>query len=213
MRLNPWFLLGLAATASASHAQIQRQHDAHVHGSAELRLALEAGSLEIELQAPGMDIVGFEHAPTEAAQKAAIANAIAYLDSAVWITLPSAAGCALEKATFHTHGFGANGQEVESGPAPHAHGDEEPASYDRQGHGHQHASDGAADAHADHGHHADFHGTLRWQCSRPAALASIAITLGQRFPAISRLTVESISEHGQGRTVLSGAEGHVHLSR
>lgn len=213
MHLKSWLLISLAAAASSAHAQIERQHAAHAHGSAELRLALDASSLEIELQAPGMDVVGFEHSPADAAQRAAITDAIAFLDSAAWIELPAGAGCTLKEAAFHTHGYDRGGPEdaLETGTeAANAH-----AHADHDGHAHpgDHAHASTIDAHDDHGHHAEFHGKLRWHCSRPAALARIDITLGTRFSSIARLTVESVSDHGQGRTLLPGAKGRVDLPR
>jgi hypothetical protein len=215
-------LMFLATTLLSSHArsEIERQHGAHAHGSAELKLALEGGLLEMELTVPGMDLVGFEHAPRDDAQRAAIAEALAFLDAASWLDLPAAAGCTLDKAGFHTHGYAAaDGQDQ-----PHAdhgkhgkndghdpHGGHSHQHDHSQHHAHDHAH--AADEAQEHGQHADFHGTLVWHCAMPDALVAIEVSLGQRFPAITRLTVESVTDRGQGRVVLAAATGSIPLPR
>jgi len=44
------------------------QHSAHLHGHAELTLALEGRALEINLASPAANIVGFEHKATSSEQ-------------------------------------------------------------------------------------------------------------------------------------------------
>jgi hypothetical protein len=180
--------LFVALCCAPAGAQVERQHGAHVHGSATMNLALDGDTLEIELEAPGMDIVGFEHAARDPAQEAALADAIATLQAADWLILPAAAACTLSTASVHTRGYKADEPE-------HAH----------------------AHAHVEHGHdgadddHSEFHGTLAWSCARPAALDAIEVRLGGRFPALERLTVVVLSDHGQSRVVLPGANGRVPL--
>jgi len=59
--------LGLAALA-ASHAA---EH-AHAHGVVRLNVAIEAGAIALQLEAPLDSLVGFEHAPRTAEQKQAV---------------------------------------------------------------------------------------------------------------------------------------------
>ncbi len=49
----------------------------HVHGVGTLQLVLEENSLSVELRLPAINVVGFEHAPNDAQQKAAVQNAVA----------------------------------------------------------------------------------------------------------------------------------------
>jgi Protein of unknown function (DUF2796) len=63
-----------AAIALADEAE-HREHGPHVHGMAELNVALDGNVLWIELNSPAMNIVGFEHAPQSAEQKAAVHDA------------------------------------------------------------------------------------------------------------------------------------------
>ncbi|MDH4983163.1 DUF2796 domain-containing protein [Hyphomicrobium sp. D-2] len=56
-----------------------RELGAHVHGRGTFNIAIEGSRVALELKAPGMDIVGFESAPTSDAQKAAVEKAKATL--------------------------------------------------------------------------------------------------------------------------------------
>lgn len=78
--------------------------DAHVHGHGVFNIAVEDGELHMELEAPGADIVGFEHAPESEEDKAAVAAAMAKLNDPLSLFIPSAAaGCALEEADVELH--------------------------------------------------------------------------------------------------------------
>lgn len=91
--------MGLLAALQASPSVVHAQAQAHEHGVGHLNLAIEGQVLEVELMAPGADVVGFEHAATTLEQKAAIQKAVAKLkDGATLFRLPKAANCRLEEA-------------------------------------------------------------------------------------------------------------------
>lgn len=52
----------LIALADSDHEQIH-QHGAHVHGAAILNWVMEGKTLQVSLQSPAMNMVGFEHRP------------------------------------------------------------------------------------------------------------------------------------------------------
>jgi hypothetical protein len=56
-----------------------REHEAHVHGSAALTLVEDGGTLVVVLESPGVNLVGFEHAPESEADAAAIMRVMAEL--------------------------------------------------------------------------------------------------------------------------------------
>ena len=56
-----------------------RQLGPHVHGQGTLDIAIEGKKISMDLVAPGMDIVGFEHIATTDAQKQAVEKAKAKL--------------------------------------------------------------------------------------------------------------------------------------
>ena len=82
----PFALLPLHAAQAAnhehSHAHAHEEHaslDAHEHGVASLNVALDGQTLEIQLQSPAMNLVGFEHEAKSDADKAKVASEITKL--------------------------------------------------------------------------------------------------------------------------------------
>lgn len=83
----------LAASASAVAAET-REHDAHVHGTTSLDIALVGQVLTIDLYSPAMHIVGFERAPGNESQRASLTAALKDLHDATRVFhLTAAAGC------------------------------------------------------------------------------------------------------------------------
>jgi len=79
------------------HGHEKRQLDSHEHGVSTLKIALEGQTLEMELESPAKDIVGFEHAPENQSQKTAIKKALSLLKSKPGIFKPSStANCKID---------------------------------------------------------------------------------------------------------------------
>lgn len=88
--LFPVFL-GAAAVSAAV------QHEAHVHGHAELAVAIdESGVLQVEFSSPAYDIYGFERAPETEAEAAIIADANARFAVFGDVILLSGGECEIE---------------------------------------------------------------------------------------------------------------------
>ncbi len=170
-----------ALSAATTSAFTQESLGAHEHGSGQLNLALEGSTLLIELIAPGADIVGFEHAPENDAQKTRLRVAVARLqDGATLFGLPPAAGC--------------RQQEV-SVDSPLMEVLEAPASTAGDSHNHDEKEAG----------HAEFHARYQFACSNPAALTRFSIRYFALFPAAHELAVQMITPRGQAATKLTPA--------
>ena len=88
----------LAFALSATAAD-KRELGAHEHGVGALNIAVEGATILMELEAPGADIVGFEHPAESAEDKGKIKAALEVLEKPLQlITLPTAAGCAVTEA-------------------------------------------------------------------------------------------------------------------
>ena len=99
------------------HAHEQRHHHAHEHGVSKLKIAIDGPVLEIRLESPGMDIVGFEHAPSTDEDKQAIAKAEEILTAgASLFALSANARCTLLDADV-------DHPSLSSKPDRHDHGD------------------------------------------------------------------------------------------
>jgi hypothetical protein len=102
------FGLGMITGLPSAFAQ-HREAGAHEHGRGTLNVAVEGKRVTMELEVPGADIVGFEHAAKTSQQKAALEKGKAQLLAPqALFKLPAAAGCAVSAANV----------EVEAGGQP-----------------------------------------------------------------------------------------------
>ncbi|WP_028021978.1 zinc uptake protein ZrgA [Enterovibrio calviensis] len=152
--------LGMTASVAAKDGDFI-QHDSHQHGVVEWHMAQDGNDFLVEITAPGSDIVGFEHAPENDAQEAAILKAIDVLKKpGTLVALNASADCKLVEALVtqtldkhddhkdHDHGAHASHDD---------HHDEHADHDDHKDHDHDaHAShDEHHDEHADHDDHKD----------------------------------------------------------
>lgn len=101
----PFTLLPLATGVAAhshehDHAHDHAEHgslDAHEHGSAQLNVVLEGKALELQLESPAMNLVGFEHAAKSDTDKAKVAAARSQLEQPQALFGLSAGDCTLSK--------------------------------------------------------------------------------------------------------------------
>lgn len=152
-----------AVRAEDSH----RQLGAHVHGHGRLEISIEGKRVTLEFEAPGADIVGFEHAATSPEQKAALEKAKGTLANPLALfKIPDAAGCRVTAAKV----------EIES----EDHDDHHDA---------HHA--GAA------GEHSGFDVDYALDCAAPEAITSITFDYFAAFPNSKALTVDVTTAKGQ----------------
>jgi hypothetical protein len=175
------FALALALPAGARAEEEHRELGAHVHGHGSLSIAIEETRLSMELEVPGMDIVGFEHAASTDEQTAKVEAAKALLQKPLGLfVLPAAAGCSVSAADVALE-------------AEHDHGDDHDAKEEKaDGHDHDH------DAH-DHDGHNQFHATYEFNCTSPADLTSIGFDYFKQFGGAQGLTVNVVTAKGQSK--------------
>lgn len=74
-------------------------HGTHQHGLVKVDVVVDATGFELALESDGEGIVGFEQAPADAAEHAAVKNASATLRAgAALVSAPAEAGCTLASA-------------------------------------------------------------------------------------------------------------------
>ena len=177
----PFALLPLAAQAADEHNHDHdHEHgslDAHEHGVGRLNAVLDGKALELELESPAMNLVGFEHLAITDADKAKLAAARKQLEQPlVLFSLPKAAGCVVSS------------QELES-----------PLFGDKPDDDHDHATDGKGAAAHDHDHdHSEIHAHYQFTCASPAALKNLDLAnIFKTFPATQKIQVQLIGPSGQ----------------
>lgn len=168
----------------AAHAA-ERHHDAHEHGVSEVKLAVDGNTVEIELESPGADIVGFEHPPASDADKAAVAKAAAILARGGEIFAPApAAQCRLIDADIDAPG-------MSKGHDHHDAKEHSAKEHDEKDHDHGHAHGKQEDGHA------EFRAHYRFRCRNTDKLTHIDVMLFQQFPGAKELRVQAITPAGQ----------------
>jgi len=177
----------------------------HVHGVGTLQLVLEENSLSVELRLPAIDVVGFEHAPSDAQQKAAVQNAVALLkDSGQVLILPDKAQCKIESAVVTS--------ELLEHDDDHDHDNHDEAHDDDHDHAHDDHDEAHGDDHDDHDHaHADFDVSYGFDCRRPSALKQITLRLFQQLPRLERLDIDMVTTTGQARQRLVSGQNLITL--
>lgn len=190
-------LLALVLLPFAAQAHDDHDHDhahgslgKHEHGVAQLNVALDGKTLELELDSPAMNLVGFEHAASTDADKAAVAKARAQLEKPLELfALPVTAGCSVASQELRSPLFG------DKAPA-HAH-------KEKAGHEHEHEHE--------HGH-ADIHGHYQLSCEKPELLKLLTLAeFFKRFPATQKIQVQLIGPDGQKGADLAPASAELKL--
>ena len=178
----PFALLPLAIAHAAEDHDHDHEHGslgAHEHGVGRLNAVLDGQTLELELDSPAMNLVGFEHVATTAADKAKVAAARKQLENpSALFNLPKAAGCVISSQELNSPLFG----------------DKPEADHDDDDHDHD-AKDGAHEHHHDH---SEIHAHYQFTCATPTALSNLDLTqVFKTFPATQKIHVKLIGPSGQ----------------
>jgi len=188
----PFALLPLAVAQANEH---QHEHDehahehaehgslgAHEHGVAQLNAVLDGQTLELELESPAMNLVGFEHEPSSAADKAKVAAARRQLEQPQALFGLAAGGCSVSEQELHSPLFE----------------EDRHAEHDDHDSGHAHDEDSE---------HSEIHAHYRLDCQQPGALQRLDLgELFKRFPATEKIQVQLIGPSGQQGVELTPAK-------
>ena len=170
----PFALLPLAVMAHDDHDH-EHEHGslgAHEHGVAHLNAVLDGNNLELEMESPAMNFVGFEHAAASDADKAKVAAVRAQLEQPLKLFgLTVAATCSESDVELESPLFGDKPAEDDDG--------------DDHDHDHEHG-------------HSDIHAHYRLQCANPDKLKTLDLTpLFKTFPATRKIQLQLIGPNGQ----------------
>ena len=192
LRLASAFTLCLPLLAgldlSLGRAQ-ERQLGAHEHGRGVLNLAIEGTRVSLELEAPGADIVGFEHAARTARQTAALKQAKQQLLAPqALFKFPSAAGCVVAEARV----------DIETGEHEH----EDAKSPGAAGSKAEAAEDG----------HSNFHAEYTFNCKDPARITVIEFAYFRTFAGAQKLEVNVITPKGQSKFDVTRDKARIDLA-
>lgn len=157
-------------------------HAAHLHGIAQLTLALEGNALEISLESPAANIVGFEHQATSEKQIKAVEQARSNLESS-GLFLFSGSDCSLKHAEVDMSSVIQQGSHIQQD------------SYD----------------HEDHESHSEISAHYTYECSKGEKLETVSVNLMALFPAIETLEVMWLTSRQQGATQLTATSKFIRI--
>ncbi len=177
----PFALLPLAATA-ADHDHDHAEHgslDAHEHGAARLNVVLEGQALELELESPAMNLVGFEHAAKSDTDKAGVAAVRNQLQDPQALFGLGAGDCSVREAELESPLF-----------------EDDEHEHEEEHHAHDKDSE-----------HSEIHAHYQLDCKKPGELQQLNLgELFKRFPATLKIQVQLIGPNGQQGLELTPAQ-------
>jgi hypothetical protein len=175
MKQNAFGLLGICLAAVSAGALA---HGPHVHGTADLRVAVENNRVDIEFNSPLENLLGFEHTPKTDAQRAAAKAMMAKLNRPETLfSLSKAASCTAGPVRIES-------QFNETAPVPAK------------------STKPARKENTDEDH-ADLTAAFSFNCSAVANLNTIEVLISDAFPGTRTLKAEIIGPSGQSAATLS----------
>lgn len=153
------------------HGTTYAQGERHEHGASTLEVSIEKNTLLIKWASPLSDLMGFEHAPKTAKEKAAADKLIARLKDSAFLFKPNTdAACRIVKKVILA-----------------------PTLERSRDTGTKHK------ANTDHDHvvHSDLEYSVTYNCSNPGALATLDIAAFKSWPAIREIDVALVGPGGQ----------------
>jgi hypothetical protein len=190
----PFLALCIIAQTNPAAAQ-QRELGAHEHGRGTLNIAMEGTRVSMELEVPGVDIVGFEHAAETRKQKTAVDQAKKRLSTPQTLfKLPASAGCVVKEASAAVEG-GEHDQDQAK----------DPAKADKEG-----AGKGTTEKEGKE--HSEFQAKYTFECKTPANITAIEFDYFRAFPGAQKLDVNLITPKGQTKFEVTRAKPRIELA-
>ena len=198
----------LAGAAFATSQDEHREHAAHEHGHGTLDIVVEGEELVIELRIPAVNVVGFEHAPRDQAEREAVRRALVpFGDAASVVVVPSGAECEVEEAEADIRSMADEGDHEgdrrrDGEGHDHdddRHGTDEPAKdehEEREAHEEHEeheaqGSDSGAEAHS------ELHATYRFHCHVPQRLDRIDVRVFEHLRDAEEVDVRVVTPSAQ----------------
>ena len=172
-------LLYVALAALMVNPPIAVAHElgAHVHGVASLQVAVDENTMTLEFSSPLDNLIGFEHAPRNTKQKAAVKTMADDLNKAEQFFIPTAeAQCTLQSVKLDSPVF-------------------EPKTA-------QEKIERSQQSEEERGH-ADIHGEFVFACKQTGKLHDLEVKLFDAYPNLHQLKVEVATQKKQSSSNLT----------
>lgn len=171
----------LTICALALPVPLLAKQSAHVHGQVKLNVALEGKTLSLQLEAPLDSLLGFEHRPRTAAQRAAADSLLKRMNDGAALFRPDATAlCSAIKTSVESPTLTA------PAPSEAAPSGKEPT-------------------------HADLDLSIEFNCEKPDQLGGIDVLLFEAFKNIQRVDVQVAGAKGQAKQSLKRPDKRLKL--
>lgn len=181
--------------SSQDMLKTQRQLGTHVHGLAELTVAQNGQQLELHLESPAANIVGFEHKASTHEQEHAIEKAKSILESPQKLFIFSGTRCDVINVDVNVSALLSH-HEKSHHEDTHEH-ESEKEHYDEY---HQDA-------------HNEITALYQFNCLQGSKLETISVALLEQFTGIEKLKAMWVTEATQGTDELSLRSKIIHLRK
>ena len=207
IRSAPAFLPALFACAAfAASDEQHREQEAHEHGHGTLDIVVEGEELAIELRIPAVNVVGFEHAPRDEAEREAIRKALVpFGDAASVLELPAEAECEVEEAKAEIWSMA--GEDAHEGDG---HGSGEGHEHEKEEHDEEEHEE--RDADSDGEAHSELHATYHFHCHAPGKLDRINVRVFEHLHGAEEIDVRIVTPAAQLAMELHPGETVVELA-
>jgi hypothetical protein len=176
----------VAIALGTGSATVWAKDGAHVHGAMQMNVAVQAQTLTVQIEAPLDSLLGFEHAPRTAAQRAAADALVKRLNEDRSLVSPAAAAmCSLVKTTVDAAAL-------------------KPADK---------TADKTAAAKKDEDVHADIDIGYEFNCTQIDKLDSIAVGLFDAFKRLQKIDAQAATGQGQSKQTLTRKQAVLKLKR
>jgi hypothetical protein len=163
----------------------------HVHGEAEIFIAIDGSKISIEMESPAANILGFEHPAKTAKEKILLAQSINTLQQYTVISTFPNASCQQVSATISSPFEDSNGKDNHKKEKRHTEADHEKhhdTAHGSHNHGHKRDDDS----------HTEFHMAYELTCKHPEVIKSAVITAFTHFSGLEKITVNWLTADKQG---------------
>jgi len=162
-------ILAISSTASSAESPSTHVLEAHVHGTATLKVAVDADTITMNFSSPLDNLLGFEHKPRNEAEVEQVQNMIKQFYKPNLFLPTKDAQCKLRSVDLDSLVIKKKKQAATT--TQHSH--------------HEEAG------------HADLDAEMVYQCNRVKRLRDLQVNVFTVFPNLHKLSVEIVSDRGQ----------------
>lgn len=198
--LHHIFVLSIFVVSQLAHADSSqektKQLGVHEHGLSELTIAIEGNVLEMQLESPAINLIGFEHKANTDKDIEIVGSTVSLLSDPHQLFSFEGDQCSLvDKSVDVSAILNANVDHDEE----HEHEDE-------YGHEDEHEDGHEHEGENDHEHeeeHNEIVANYHYNCENIKDLSSMTVSLFQTFPNTQQIRVMWVKESKQGATTLN----------